>query len=118
MGACGLLDEAPKVGFEAMTVREYVEKRKTLIGRVQLMWGVVMVSSSSAWTKLTVGNSCNVLFDLAGGDDRNCSDDAGYVEMSPLPWSAVAAGVQKDDPDSRHLPPLRFEPRQTQGESR
>jgi hypothetical protein len=35
-----------------MTVREYVEKRKTLIGRVQLMWGVVMVSSSPALTKL------------------------------------------------------------------
>jgi hypothetical protein len=35
-----------------MTVREYVEKRKTFIERVQLMWAVVMVSSSPAWTKL------------------------------------------------------------------
>jgi hypothetical protein len=35
-----------------MTIREYVEKRKILIGRVQLMWGVVMVSSGAALTKL------------------------------------------------------------------
>jgi hypothetical protein len=35
-----------------MTIREYIEKRKTLIGRVQLMWGVIMVSSGAALTKL------------------------------------------------------------------
>jgi hypothetical protein len=40
--------------------------------------------------KTAVDNSCDVLFDLAGRDDRDCSHDAVAVEMSPLPWIAVA----------------------------
>jgi hypothetical protein len=35
-----------------MTIREYVEKRRTLIGRVQLLWAVVMISGSPGLIKL------------------------------------------------------------------
>jgi hypothetical protein len=35
-----------------VTIREYVEKRGTLIGRLQLVWGVVVVSGSSGLVRL------------------------------------------------------------------
>jgi hypothetical protein len=35
-----------------VTIREYVEKRKKLIGRVQLLWGVVMVAGAVGLARL------------------------------------------------------------------
>jgi hypothetical protein len=35
-----------------MTIREYVEKRRTLIGRVQLVWAAVMTSGSVGLARL------------------------------------------------------------------
>jgi hypothetical protein len=35
-----------------MTIRDYVEKRKTLIGRIQLLWAVVLISGSPGLGRL------------------------------------------------------------------